>query len=146
MKKLMGSGWVFFFISLYLNPIVQAQTQTPPPQGNHDVWIDQMVYFEPGSSLLTKESKKTLDTLFPMFSYDLAAKLFIEGYTDATESNPGELSLKRAEVVRDYFIKKGVSASRLKVESWGKERPIRTDDTPEGRMKNRRVDFKVGYP
>ena len=54
-----------------------------------------------------------------------------------------KLSDDRANSVRLYLIKKGVSMGRLESHGYGETQPIDTNDTPEGRSKNRRVEFKV---
>ena len=49
----------------------------------------------------------------------------------------------RAKAVYDYFIASGVSADRLSYAGYGMDRPIATNDTPEGRQQNRRVELNV---
>jgi outer membrane protein OmpA-like peptidoglycan-associated protein len=53
------------------------------------------------------------------------------------------LSKKRAEAVKNYMITKGIDASRLNTLYFGETQPIATNDTPEGRQKNRRVEMKI---
>ena len=67
----------------------------------------------------------------------------IQGHTDSTgpaEYNMG-LSLRRAEAVFDYMVQEGVAAERMRVEGYGEERPIASNDTAEGRAQNRRVEL-----
>jgi len=72
-------------------------------------------------------------------------KLRLSGHTDnvGTEQNNLILSKGRAEAVRDFLVASGISASRIKVEYFGEMRPIDTNDTPEGRQKNRRVEMEI---
>jgi len=67
----------------------------------------------------------------------------IEGHTDSTgdESYNLELSKKRAESVGQYLIKQGISAQRLSYEGYGSKYPVDTNETKEGRRRNRRVEF-----
>jgi outer membrane protein OmpA-like peptidoglycan-associated protein len=69
--------------------------------------------------------------------------ILIEGHTDSTgnEDYNVKLSKKRAEAVGEYLIKNGISAERLSYEGFGSRYPVDTNDTPEGRAKNRRVEF-----
>lgn len=69
-------------------------------------------------------------------------KMTIIGHTDNIGSDRynQELGLRRAKSARDYFKKLGVS-NEIKVESKGKKRPAASNNTPEGRQKNRRVNF-----
>jgi OOP family OmpA-OmpF porin len=70
----------------------------------------------------------------------------IAGHTDGkgTEAYNLDLGRKRGEAVKELMVKFGAPADRLVVESFGKSRPIDTNDTEEGRAKNRRVEFHVG--
>ena len=72
-------------------------------------------------------------------------KIRITGHTDGlgnTRDNL-ELSLSRARAVRDYLVEMGVDQSRLEVEGMGARRPLATNDTPEGRARNRRTEIEV---
>ena len=53
-----------------------------------------------------------------------------------------QLSKKRAETVRNLLISYGVDASRIKASYFGEMKPIADNNTPAGRTKNRRIDFK----
>jgi outer membrane protein OmpA-like peptidoglycan-associated protein len=71
--------------------------------------------------------------------------VLVTGHTDADGSDEFnvELGLKRANRAKDYLISKGVPEERIKVESKGKSEPLSTNQTPEGRQKNRRVELKI---
>jgi OOP family OmpA-OmpF porin len=67
----------------------------------------------------------------------------VAGHADSTgpaEYNMG-LSLRRANAVRDYLVSKGVAADRLVVRGYGESQPTATNETREGRAKNRRVEL-----
>lgn len=67
----------------------------------------------------------------------------VSGHTDSRGSdkyNMG-LSLRRADAVRDYLITKGISADRLTAKGYGESQPLESNDTDEGRFKNRRVEL-----
>jgi len=69
----------------------------------------------------------------------------IAGYSDAQGSDNynRELSQKRANSVRDYIIGQGIPSARLVAIGYGEQNPIATNDTDDGRAKNRRVEFVV---
>jgi outer membrane protein OmpA-like peptidoglycan-associated protein/Tol biopolymer transport system component len=71
-------------------------------------------------------------------------RVTIEGHTDNTGNAAynQSLSLKRAKAVQNYLMAKGVEATQIKVAGLGEEQPIASNDTPEGRAKNRRVELK----
>jgi outer membrane protein OmpA-like peptidoglycan-associated protein len=69
----------------------------------------------------------------------------VNGYTDAigTDAYNERLSLRRADAVRDYLARHGVAASRMTVKGFGKSDPVASNETPEGRAQNRRVELIV---
>jgi OmpA-OmpF porin, OOP family len=71
--------------------------------------------------------------------------LEIAGYTDNTGDTALNLALsqKRADAVRDAFIKLGVDPDVLIAKGYGEADPIASNDTPEGRLKNRRIEYHV---
>jgi OOP family OmpA-OmpF porin len=73
-------------------------------------------------------------------------EIVIAGHTDAkgTDAYNMDLGRRRAEAVRELLVKSGAPAERLRVESFGKSRPIAENTTEEGRAQNRRVEFHVG--
>lgn len=73
------------------------------------------------------------------------AKLAIEvqGHTDNVGSDDYNLKLSqaRAKAVMDWLVKNGIPAERLTSKGYGRGKPVATNDTPEGRAKNRRVEL-----
>ena len=67
----------------------------------------------------------------------------IRGYTDATGSRSYNmrLSQRRAESVKNWLVEKGIDASRITAIGYGPDNPIDSNDTPEGRERNRRIEF-----
>ena len=67
----------------------------------------------------------------------------VEGHTDSIGSDAYnmKLSQRRANTVRDYMVKKGISPSRIKTEAFGETKPIASNKTAEGRAQNRRVEI-----
>ena len=72
-------------------------------------------------------------------------KVEISGHTDNTGSaiSKEELSLRRAESVRDYMLKAGVTGRNMQVAGYGMARPVGDNATEEGRAANRRVEVEV---
>lgn len=103
------------------------------------------INFASGSATLTRESEETLERAFAALVANGAIRVEIAGYTDnvGARINNERLSQRRAEAVRAWLIAKGISASRLSARGYGMRDPIDTNLTPEGRARNRRIEFHV---
>lgn len=107
--------------------------------------IAKRIYFETDSDVLKPESKKDLDMLSDILKRNPQANLDVEGHTDNTGSAEHnlDLSTRRAAAVVKYLVDKGIDATRLASHGYGETMPVATNDTPEGRALNRRVELKV---
>lgn len=103
--------------------------------------------FETGSSTILTESYAVLDNVYNVLSSNSIYKLSIEGHTDNTGSADlnNKLSGERANAAREYLIKKGIDSTRIVATGYGSASPVATNDTPEGRKQNRRVEFKLMF-
>jgi outer membrane protein OmpA-like peptidoglycan-associated protein len=106
---------------------------------------ENAVRFDTNKSSLTATAKANLDKLVTVFNEYPDTNITIFGYTDST--GPVDYNLKlseeRAASVRNYLVDKGIKASRFYTKGLGIADPIATNDTPEGRSKNRRVEFAI---
>jgi outer membrane protein OmpA-like peptidoglycan-associated protein len=105
------------------------------------------VYFKLNKAIIEARSFPLLDNVASILKGHPELKAVrIEGHTDSQGDDTSNLKLSqaRAEAVRDYLVKKGVEAGRLTPLGYGEARPIATNDTKEGRAKNRRVEFNLG--
>jgi OmpA-OmpF porin, OOP family len=107
--------------------------------------IVRAVDFEFNSSQLTAPAQQTLDEVAAALVSQPELHVEVQGYTDSTGAAAYNLHLsqRRAEAVKSYLVSKGVSASALTAEGYGKSNPIASNDTTEGRALNRRVAFVV---
>jgi OOP family OmpA-OmpF porin len=90
-----------------------------------------------------------LDRVVAVLQSDSTLRLRIEGYTDSEGTDARELKLsnRRAEAVMRYMMTQGIAVTRLEFIGYGKAKPIATNDTDEGRAKNRRVEMVLmNYP
>ena len=101
--------------------------------------------FESARDIIKDVSKPSLTELTEVLVKKPEWRLQIAGHTDAigNDQNNLVLSKKRAEAVRDFMVEKGIDTSRLSVLYFGETNPIATNDTPEGRQKNRRVEMTI---
>lgn len=104
----------------------------------------QSILFKSGSAVVEPNIYQVLDQIsLIMLKYPFV-KWKIEGYADNTGSAQINLDLtsRRAEAVKNYLVKKGVSPENLSTYGYGKTHFIATNNTPAGRAKNRRVEVK----
>jgi outer membrane protein OmpA-like peptidoglycan-associated protein len=97
--------------------------------------------FASGSTTILPSAYEELNKLVYEMKENPVSRWKIEGYTDniGSDETNRRISLKRAEAVRDYFVSRGINSSRFEVLGFGKGNPVASNDTEEGRAKNRRV-------
>lgn len=112
--------------------------------------------FEPGGASISEEGRQALDRLVP-FLLNLSYPAVISGHSATGYSegvrttltaerlvdNSWALSMDRAQAVYRHFIEHGVDRYMLKLESFGSHHPAYDNATPEGRLRNRRVDIAL---
>ena len=109
-----------------------------------DLMLKKLVC-ETGKNDITAASKLVLQEIAQVLKKEPTWTIEFAGHTD----NVGDaamnlqLSKKRAETVRNLLISYGVEASRIKASYFGEMKPIADNNTPVGRTKNRRIDFKI---
>lgn len=101
------------------------------------------VNFLAGQAEPTRESLAVLDKVFQTLSENPDVAFEIRGYADGAGDAQRNLllSTRRAESVYSYLVTRGIAAERLLVVGYGEENPIASNDTPEGRAKNRRIEL-----
>ena len=106
---------------------------------------ESIVTFAFDSSDLTSLAKSNLDKLYEVLVNNPDTNINIYGHTDSkgSDSYNQSLSERRANAVKSYLQSKGIAASRLYAKGEGELMPVATNDTDEGRAKNRRVEFAI---
>ena len=106
---------------------------------------ENAVRFDTNKSTLTAAAKANLDKLVPVLNQYPDTNIQIYGYTDSTGSAEYNLNLsnQRAASVKAYLTGKGLAISRFVTTGLGIADPIASNDTPEGRSQNRRVEFAI---
>jgi outer membrane protein OmpA-like peptidoglycan-associated protein len=102
--------------------------------------------FAPGSSKLGRGQDALLAKVVEAIALYRERDLVVEGHTDAAGSADANLELSRARArsVRDYFIESGrVLPARVSSEGYGETLPVASNDTEEGRARNRRIDIRL---
>ncbi len=116
--------------------------------------FDVTVAFGASGMALDDAGRGVLDAMLARPSFRIGGPITVRGHTDSRGDDGTNLraSRKRAAVVRDYLVEKGVAADRITVIGLGETRPIAPNakldgsDDPEGRARNRRVDVSVALP
>jgi len=103
------------------------------------------VFFDFDKSQLKPESYSELNRLVTLMGEKPTMEVEIAGHADATGPEQYNLTLSelRAKIVAKYLNEKGVGKERVSVTFFGETKPIETNNTKEGRRKNRRVEFKI---
>lgn len=105
----------------------------------------QGVHFDYDKSTLRPESIRILDAAVRTLGEHGSILIEVAGYTDSrgSESYNQRLSQNRARVVYDYLVSRGVSADRMSWRGYGESNPVATNETEEGRAKNRRTELII---
>lgn len=103
------------------------------------------VFFEFNKFNLKKESFSELNRLVAFLEKNANLKVEIAGHTDniGSDEHNKKLSDQRANSVKEYLLRKGISSERLQAIGYGPDKPVADNKTEAGRAKNRRVEFKV---
>ncbi len=106
------------------------------------------IFFRFASASLTRESQEYIQKeIYTVLSKYPQINLDISGFTDSSGDDKLNLSLskRRAKTIYDFLIRKGIDASRLSYQGFGESNPIASNQTPEGRAANRRVEFEITF-
>ncbi|MFA5782586.1 MAG: OmpA family protein [Bacteroidales bacterium] len=103
------------------------------------------VLFDKYKYTLSPEATTELDKWVIFLKDNPALKIEISGHTDnkGTAEYNYTLSDNRAKSVHDYFVSKGINKDRMKWKGYGFDQPVATNNTDEGRQKNRRIEIKI---
>lgn len=103
------------------------------------------VTFALDSARLKPESRETLETVVRALKGDPDMRVEIAGHTDSqgAAAYNRQLSQRRAESVRGFLLREGISPERVRARGYGESEPVASNDTAAGRARNRRVEFRV---
>ena len=103
------------------------------------------VFFDLGKTSLRSESYTELNELVEIMKIKEAMQIEIGGHTDniGDEATNQRISDGRAKSVKSYLVEKGISTNRVNAVGYGESKPIASNDTEEGKQKNRRTEVKI---
>jgi outer membrane protein OmpA-like peptidoglycan-associated protein len=101
--------------------------------------------FESSTTQLTPDSNATVTDLVKIMMCYPNMMVELDGHTDSTGDPQANktLSQNRASVVKDQLVQGGIDGSRITTQGFGQERPIASNDTDDGRARNRRTELVV---
>ena len=128
-------------LNFNLNQWLAASTDTTVPKR----FVFDHLNFETGSTKLTQDSIPTVNSLVAILKAYPVVVVRLEGHTDNTGDAAAnkKLSLDRAVAVKEIMITGGIADARIGTDGYGEEKPIASNDSEEGRAKNRRTELVV---
>ena len=130
------------------NPL-DPSDDLPPAPVEEPIKVGQVITleginFETNSSDISSYAEDVLERAYGYMRDNPDLEVEISGHTDSRGSRNHNMGLseRRAESVKAWFVAKGISPSRITTVGYGPDQPVDSNDTEEGRFKNRRIDFK----
>ncbi len=134
-----------FELEIALQPIPETVAEVETVEPKSKPVILKNIFFETASAQLRPESRTELESLQNLLDENPQLRIQINGHTDnvGSEIDNQQLSEARAEAVYQFLVENGIVAERLRFKGFGESQPIASNDTPEGRQRNRRTEFVV---
>lgn len=127
------------------NVVLQKATKSPKEIDLNKDYVFKNAIFDFNSFELSEQAKLEIAEVYQYLNKNNGTKIIISGHTDTigTSNYNQDLSAKRASSVAEFFRTLGLSKERIYSVGFGDSLPISTDDSQEGRSRNRRVEFKI---
>jgi outer membrane protein OmpA-like peptidoglycan-associated protein len=109
------------------------------------VTMRDAILFDTDSAVLQPGAVDSLNQMADVMIRYPENDIIVKGHTDSkgSEAYNQELSQKRATAVKDHLVSRGVTVQRITAQGLGETRPVATNETPEGRQQNRRVEIEI---
>ena len=106
--------------------------------------FDKIILFDFSDSKIKADQMPHLEEVIKHLQANIKDRIEVAGHTDNIDSKDFnvKLSQKRADVIKEFFISKGIDEKRIETKALWYSQPVSDNDTEEGRAKNRRVTFK----
>ena len=154
LSKILKSTFLVVLLSLVVSACASKKTTTSKIEGQMqgDVYtgtdtveylakgVPDRVFFATNESILTTKSRDTLRKQAAWLRENPGVNVVVEGHADERGTREYNLALgeRRANAAKDYLMTYGISADRISVISYGKERPVDSGSNPLSWSKNRR--------
>ncbi len=108
------------------------------------IQLPDKILFDRGEAAIDKTSYQVLQTLADILKENPGMHIRLEGHTDQGDRRSLlSLSEERVEAVKDYLIRQGIDKKRIKTKAFGGMQPLSTQNTPDARSLNRRVEIRI---
>ena len=137
----------YYFDDFCLTPIAQSCTceieKLDLKMGEN--FVLENILFETNSAILLPIAEENLNLLATYLLKYKNVKIKVKGHTDkeGSQNDNQKLSLQRAESVKEFFVTRGIDSERIYTEGFGFLQPLDSNNTEEGKSKNRRVEFEL---
>lgn len=139
-------GYMFFNQKLNLREYANTTFEIPLTPLATGVSLElHDILFDTNQAFLRAESYAELDRLIQLMNENPELKISLQAHTDNVCSQASNLKLsdRRAASVVQYLLENGIDGNRMKSKGFGASKPIASNDTEEGRQRNRRVEILV---
>jgi chemotaxis protein MotB len=136
--------------------IASQQVHITRLQGAIKVVVNSELLFPSGGWQMPQSAAQTIAKMAPILAPFQKTTIIVTGYTDNVPIGPElraqgvasnqQLSQKRAETVANFLISQGVNPNLVQVRGLGEAEPVASNDTPQGRAQNRRVELTLAGP
>lgn len=141
LSSINGAGQTVGYRSIRFAESIPDFSQTIMASGRY---VSHGILFDTGSDVIKSDSASILQAIAHALEANPSLKLRIEGHTDSVGNAASnmDLSKRRAEAVKNVLVGQfKIDTARLASAGFGSTRPIDSNDTPQGRSENRRVEF-----
>ena len=127
-----------------------GQSTSPAATGNHDIdhpvitTFSAEALFDTNSDIVLADAKDILMEVVKWMKEHPGERIIVEGHTDSVGGREFNLnlSLRRAQSVKNFLVNNGARASLISIDGYGYARPVASNNTSEGRQRNRRVEVR----
>jgi OmpA-OmpF porin, OOP family len=133
-------------LSPALSIVDNIEVEATAVQRNINTFLTgKTIEFKSGSAEILPAGKAILDTIAMFLNEAPDATIEVAGHTDnqGNEKSNMALSRSRASATKAYLAIKGVQDARMRAVGYGQAQPVTTNFTPEGRQRNRRIQFTL---
>lgn len=131
-------------LSLFFVPALSAQSIFDSLY----TWKGREIYFASGKADLNADARQNLDSVARLFSKGQLIRFRITAHTDSVGSASfnAALSTRRAAAVKNALIERGITAEQIQIAGFGEQAPVSSNQTEDGRQRNRRATVEVQKP